>query len=227
MDHHMVELLQNIPLFNELTYTELKHLTSITSIRTYEKHTLVFVEGETREAVFFIRAGMIKTYKVDEEGNEQVISLLQKGDMFPHVGFFDDSPYPATAEVIERAELLVIRIDDFDQLLMEKPKIAIKVMKMMGQKIFQLQERLQELISSDVFRRVVHTLLRLADEYGEQKGDGIFIGLPMTNRDFANMVGTSRESVNRVLNQLKKRQLLDIDRKGILIYDLEALRLAE
>jgi CRP/FNR family cyclic AMP-dependent transcriptional regulator len=97
----------------------------------------------------------------------------------------------------------------------------------MGQKILQLQERLQELISSDVFRRVVHTLLRLADEYGEQKGDGIFIGLPMTNRDFANMVGTSRESVNRVLNQLKKRQLLDIDRKGILIYDLEALRLAE
>lgn len=223
----MFELLQNIPLFNELTREELEHLSRITSRRTYEKHTFVFVEGESREAVFFIQDGTIKTYKVDKDGNEQVMSLLQKGDMFPHIGFFDDSPYPATAEVIQKADLLVMRIDDFDQLLMEKPQIAIKVMKMMGRKILQLQERLQELISSDVFRRVIHMLLRLANEYGEKRNDGVYIGLPMTNRDIANMVGTSRESVNRTLNQLRKENLLEIDRKGILIYDLKALQLAE
>lgn len=223
----MFELLQNIPLFNELTREELEHLSRITSHHTYEKHTFVFVEGESREAVFFIQGGTIKTYKVDKDGNEQVMSLLQKGDMFPHIGFFDDSPYPATAEVIQKADLLVMRIDDFDQLLMEKPQIAIKVMKMMGRKILQLQERLQELISSDVFRRVIHMLLRLAEEYGEKRNDGVYIGLPMTNRDIANMVGTSRESVNRTLNQLRKENLLEIDRKGILIYDLRALRMAE
>lgn len=218
------DALKKIPLFSGLTYNELERIAKIATERTFKKQSFVFMEGERREAVFFIQTGAIKVYKVDTDGNEQVISLLQKNDMFPHIGFFDDSPYPATAEVIQDAELLVIRIEDFDKLLMDNPQIAIKVMKMMGQRILQLQQRLQELISGDVFRRVVHALMRLANEYGQERQDGVFIAMPMTNQDFANMVGTSRESINRTLNQLKKEKLLDINRKGILIYDLEALK---
>ena len=69
--------------------------------------------------------------------------------MFPHVGFFDNTPHPVSLEVMEEAELLSIRIQDFERLLMDNPLIAIKVMKMMGQKILQLQRRLQDLISGD------------------------------------------------------------------------------
>lgn len=224
---NMIEPLRNVPLFSEMAEDELARIANITTRRQYNRHSLVFMEGEPREAVFFIESGVIKTYKVDEDGNEQVISFLKAGDMFPHVGFFDNSPYPATAEVVRNAKLLVIRIEDFDQLLMAYPPMAIKVMKIMGQKMLHLQERLQELISSDVHRRVVHSLIRLADEYGEKRHEGIFIALPMTNRDFANMVGTSRESVNRTLNQLKKEKLLDIQRKGIFIYDLDTLQKAD
>ena len=104
------------------------------------------------------------------------------------------------------------------------PQMAIKVMKIMGKMMLLLQQRLQELISGDVYRRVVRSLIRLAEEYGKNQNGGTFVSLPMTNRDFANMVGTSRESVNRTLNQLKKEKLVDINRKGILIYDLEAFR---
>lgn len=221
---HMSRVLKKISLFSGLTQAELESLARIATERTYRKHTFVFMEGEQRDAVFFIEAGVVKVFKIDEEGNEQIISLLKKGDMFPHVGFFDNVPYPGTAEVVQDCRLLVIHVNDFNELLMDNPRIAIQVMKVMEQKIIELQQRLQALLSGDVFRKVVHLLLRLAAEYGEKRADGVFIAVPMTNRDFANMVGTSRESVNRTLNQLKKDKLLDIDRQGILIYDLEALK---
>lgn len=223
----MKDVLKAIPLFSGLSPFELERISDITTKRTYKKRSHIFMEGEPREAVFFIKSGVIKAYKVDTEGNEQVISFLQKNDMFPHVGFFDNAPYPATTEVIQDAELLVIRIEDFDELLISYPQIAVKVMKIMGKRMLQLQQRVQELISGDVFHRVIRALLRLAAEYGEEREDGIFIYMPVTNQDFANMVGTSRETINRTLNQLKKEHLLDINRQGILIYDLEALREAK
>jgi CRP/FNR family transcriptional regulator, cyclic AMP receptor protein len=220
----MDNILKDIPIFSELSPEELDKVTDIANLRQYKKRMYVFMEGDKREAVYFIQSGVVKAYKIDEDGNEQVISLLHQGDMFPHVGFFDNSPYPATVEVVQDAELIVIRIDDFDEVLMKHPSIAIKVMKIMGQKILTLQERVQDFISKDVQHRIIQALVRLAEDHGEKTAKGIYIDIPITNQDFANMVGTSRESINRILNQFKKQRLLTADRQGILIHDLEELQ---
>ncbi|MDY7220747.1 Crp/Fnr family transcriptional regulator [Halalkalibacterium halodurans] len=135
----------------------------------------------------------MKAYKIDEAGNEQVISLLRDGEMFPHVGFFDRSPYPVTVEVLQHTELVVIRVDDFDELLCHDPQLTMKLMQIMGSKIIELQERIQSFISKDVQHRLAHALINLAAERGVKKGDGVYIQLPITNQDFANLIGTSRE----------------------------------
>lgn len=220
----MQSILKKIPIFSELSPEELQKITGIATKRYYKKRMYVFMEGDVREAVFFIQSGVVKAYKIDEEGNEQVISLLHPGDMFPHVGFFDHSPYPATVEVVQDANVIVIRIDDFEEVLMKSPSIAIKVMKIMGQKLIALQERVQDFISKDVQHRIIHSLVRIASEHGEDRENGIYIDIPITNQDFANMVGTSRESINRILNQFKKKKLISADRQGILIHDLEELQ---
>lgn len=219
-----IDILRDQPLFSELDDQELNDLGDITIHRSYPRKQYIFMEGGEREAVFFIQEGMVKIFKVDENGNEQVINLLQKGEMFPHIGFFDKTPYPATAEVIEGAEVFVIRIDDFDRLLLENPEITLKVMKMMGQKINMLQQRVQELISHDILHRVVRTILRFANEAGEARGNQVRIHMPITNQDFANMVGSTRETINRVLAQLKKENLLETDRHGMLIYDIKKFK---
>jgi CRP/FNR family transcriptional regulator, cyclic AMP receptor protein len=215
--------LQKFTVFSGLNEEELQLVETITNTRPYKKRMNVFMEGEVREAVFFILSGIVKAYKIDEEGNEQVISILHEGDMFPHVGFFDESSYPATVEVVDDAELLVIRIDDFEDLMMKHPQISIKVMKMLGQKILDLQERIQGFISKDVQHRFIHTLLKLAEEQGMEQENGIYLNISITNQDFANMVGTSRESISRALTKMKKQGLLKADRQGILIYDIKKL----
>lgn len=223
----MKHILNRTSLFHGLDDEEIGEIEKITRRKQYSNRTFVFMEGDEREAVFFIQTGVVKTHKIDEDGNEQVISLLKSGDMFPHVGFFDHSPYPANARVMQDAVLLIIRIDDFNQLLFEKPHLAIKVMQMMGKKILQLQERVQSLISQDVRHRLIHAINKLAYEHGKKRDGGIAIDFPITNQDLANIVGTSRESINRLLNQLKKDEIVKSDRNGIFIYSLDKLRRSE
>jgi CRP/FNR family transcriptional regulator, cyclic AMP receptor protein len=218
-----IDVLRRVPLFTELTHEELIRLSMITSEKTVNKKQFVFMEGDKRDAVFFIRNGVVKTFRVDENGNEQVLNLLQPGEMFPHVGFFDDGPYPSTAEAIQETQLLVIRLDDFNELLMEYPRIAIKVMKIMGHKITQLAKRIQEFISEDVQHRIIHTLLRMAAKNISDDGSAT-IEMPITNQDLANMVGTSRETINRIFNQLKKEGIIEANRKRIYIPNVDELR---
>jgi len=220
----IVEFLKRVPLFSELNEDERTRLVEIATERRYARKQLVFMEGEPREAVYFICSGSVKIFKVDEDGDEQVIHLLKEGEMFPHIGFFDDGPYPASAEAIQEATLLNIRLDDFERIILESPQIAMKLMKIMGRKMMALQQRLQELISDDVYERVVHNLLRLAEESGKQKKGALVIEMPITHQDFANMVGASRESINRIFNRLKKENLLKSDRQSIAILDIERLR---
>jgi len=217
-----MDILKRVPLFSELNHDELTRLSEITTERTVNKKQIVFMEGEKREAVFFIRTGVVKIFRVDENGNEQVINLLQNGEMFPHIGFFDEGPYPSTAQAMEETHLLVIRVDDFNELLITYPRIAIKVMKIMGQRITQLANRIQEFISEDVAHRIIHTLLRLA-ENNVMEDRSATIEIPITNQDLANMVGTTRETINRIFNQLKKEGMIETSRKRIHIYNIDEL----
>ncbi|OUM86773.1 MAG: hypothetical protein BAA01_04060 [Bacillus thermozeamaize] len=221
----MFHLFRKIPLFRDIEPDAFERLHLRFDQRNYPKHGTIFREGQEREAIFFILKGIVKTYKVDETGKEQLISLLHQGEMFPHVGLFDDVPYPATAEAIQETELLVIPISDFRNLLASHPRMAAQVIAHMEQKIMDLQQRLQKMMSADVLHRLIDILLHLADEYGVVQNGHTVIHIPLTNQDLANMLGTSRETVSRMLNHLKKEQLLDTGRQQIILYDPEKLKL--
>lgn len=221
--NQLLPILRNIPTFRELDEQEFEKLATITIKHSFQRKANVFMQGEPRHAVFFACKGIIKIYKIDMNGNEQIVSFQKKGDMFPHTGFFDQTPYPATAEVVEPTELIVIPLKQFEQLMMETPTIAVKVMRVMGEKIRELQSKLQEFVAHDVNHRVVSFLLRLAKEHGTSEKGHIQIDLPLTHQEFANMVGTTRETVNRVFNQLKKDEIIAMNRKKIMILDVDAL----
>lgn len=144
--------------------------------------------------------------------------------MFPHTGFFNAHPYPATAEAITPTELLAIPVRLFERLMLSTPSIAIKIMRVLGDKIRELQDKLQVLSGQDVRNRVLSFLLMLAEQHGQTHGDQIIINLPMTHQEFANSIGTTRETANRLLNQLTKEHLIEVDRSRIIILDLQALK---
>lgn len=220
----MLETLQIVPLFHSLSPEELEQVANIVIERSYPKKTTIFLEGSPKEAIFFIRDGLVKTVKTDKNGHEQIVSLLKNGDMFPHTGLFNKSPYPARAESILTTSLLAIPIRQFEQLLLQFPLISIKLLEILGEKIHELQQKIQEMGSQDVNQRATSFLLKLAKQHGKLRNGHIQIDVPLTHQEFANSVGTTRETVNRLLNRLRKEGFIQTERNRLTILDIDALQ---
>lgn len=206
---HAVEMLRNIPLFHDCSVDELNKIYQILISRSLEEKSTVFAQGEPLEYVYFILKGKVKIFRMDEQGREQIVNILEKGDFFPHIGFFNKVIYPAYAVMMEKGVLLALPIERLRSLLVLYPTLCMKLMAVMESKIIDLQERLEEMVLHDTFGRVVLLLIRLARLHGVPKGEKVHIQIPLTNQELANMIGASRETVNRILSQLKKAGALE------------------
>lgn len=217
------DVLKDIPHFNGLSDDELESIFSLSTIRTFRKKPVVFHEGSPKEAVYFILEGLVKTFKTDENGNEVIVSFLKPHDMFPHTSFFDSLPYPATAETLVDCKIIAISIASLEQLISSHVSIAKNMMQMMSDKIRDLQETLQHITGQDVQSRTLLFLNKLMELYGTEKDGSIYIPMPMTNQELASATGTTRETVNRLLNQLRKEQIVEFKSDALVILRPAAL----
>jgi CRP-like cAMP-binding protein len=215
--------LSDVPLFKELSDYELVPFIKIALTRFYKQKMYVFMQDDPLDRVFFIHSGKIKIYKTDFSGKEQIVSILEPGEMFPHAGFFREGNFPAHAEVLEEANLIVIPIDKFEETLIANPELCIKLFKVLGEKIVDLQERLEAQVLHNTFEQIVLLLIRLCQSNGEQVGSRYQLTTQFTNRELANMIGTSRETVSRTINHLKKKNYINQCEDGFYLIDRDAL----
>jgi CRP/FNR family transcriptional regulator, cyclic AMP receptor protein len=219
-------VLGEFTLFRELNNFELTKIANISIAREWKKHSHVFLQGDPLENVYFIFDGKIKIYKSDISGKEQIVAIAKKGEMFPHIGFFRKGDYPAYAEVLESATLIAVPISKFEKVLIENPELCIKVFKVLGEKIVDLQNRLEEQILNNTYEQIVKLLIRLAQKHGIEQADGtIILKSEFTNKDLANMIGTTRETISRTLTKMKKDDLIEVDDEGNMIVDVHTLML--
>ncbi|MCM3114585.1 Crp/Fnr family transcriptional regulator [Neobacillus sp. MER 74] len=217
-------VLADFTLFRELNDFELTKITDIAISREWKKQSHVFLQGDPLENVYFIYDGKIKIYKSDINGKEQIVAIAKKGEMFPHVGFFRKGDYPAYAEVLESSTLIAIPISKFETVLIDNPELCIKVFKVLGEKIVDLQNRLEEQILNNTYEQIVKLLIRLAQNHGKEQEDGtILLKSEFTNKDLANMIGTTRETISRTLTKMKKDELIEVDDEGNMIVDIKIL----
>jgi len=215
--------LSDVPLFKELSDLELEPFIRIAQTRYYKQKMYVFMQDDPLDRVFFIHSGKIKIYKTDFSGKEQIISVLEPGEMFPHAGFFRQGNFPAHAEVMEDAHLVVVPIDKFEETLISFPELCIKLFKVLGEKIVDLQGRLEAQVLHNTYEQIVLLLIRLCESNGENTGSSYKLTTQFTNRELANMIGTSRETVSRTINHLKKKEYITQCEEGYYLIDREAL----
>lgn len=223
-DQKVKQLLQQVSLFKELTNDDLNKLLGIARSRKTAKGSHIFLQGEPIEYVYFILSGKVKVYKNDVQGREQIVSVLKNGDMFPHVGFFRKGNYPAFAQAAEDSEIVAISIAHFEHLLLDNPEVSIKLFRVMGEKIIDLQNRLEAQILNNTYQQIIKLLLRLAEEHGTPSlQEGRITIPPFTNQEMANMIGTTRETMNRTLAKLKKKLAVELDSENCLVLHLALL----
>jgi CRP-like cAMP-binding protein len=220
----IVKRLSEVPIFKELSTEELEPIVKIAQTRFYKHKMYIFMQDDPLDRVFFIHSGKIKICKTEQSGKEQLISVLEPGEMFPHAGFFRKGNFPAHAEVMEDTKLIVIPIDKFEEILISYPELCIKLFKVLGEKIVDLQGRLEAQVLHNTFEQIILLLIRLCKSNGEMVGERYKLTTQFTNRELANMIGTSRETVSRTINHVKKKDYVALNEDGFYLIDREALQ---
>lgn len=219
-----LEFLKKIPYFSNISQAELQAIADIMIERTYERGRVLFMEGEFGEAVHFVMEGKVKIYKTSEDGREHILYIAVPGDIFAEVILFNEVNYPATAEVLEKARIAVIRNEDLEKVLKAHPSMAVAIIKVLNKRLMDAQQQVKSLALHNTHGRTAQMLMKLATEHGNKTENGLELELVISRQELANMVGTTRETVTRVLMAFKKYNLIEIERNTIRITQPEKLK---
>lgn len=183
-----------------------------------------FLWREFGEAVHFVMEGKVKIYKTSEDGREHILYIAVPGDIFAEVILFNEVNYPATAEVLEKARIAVIRNEDLEKVLKAHPSMAVAIIKVLNKRLMDAQQQVKSLALHNTHGRTAQMLMKLATEHGNKTENGLELELVISRQELANMVGTTRETVTRVLMAFKKYNLIEIERNTIRIIQPEKLK---
>ncbi|MCJ8011220.1 Crp/Fnr family transcriptional regulator [Paenibacillus sp. KQZ6P-2] len=184
----------------------------------------LFWEGDFSDKLFYVKRGRIKLTKSTDEGKELILYMYQSGDMVGQADPFFSSKHSFTAEVLEESEIGVIDQKDLEVLICQHCDFAIDFMKWMGIHHRLTQTKFRDLMMYGKPGALCSTLIRLSNTYGEKHGDTILIHKKITHTDLSNMIGATRESVNRMLSDLRKKDAVEYENGMIVIKDLEMLQ---
>ena len=218
------KILRKTPLFVALTEKEMESLTRRVTTRRFERGELLFSEGDPCSGLFLIASGKIRIFKLSASGREQVLAVEGPGSSFAELPVFDGGTYPASASVLEDAELLFISRKDFQNFCLEHPDVALKVIAVVGSRLRRLVGIIEELSFTTVRQRLIALILRLAQDDGASSKAGIAIELTKSHQELASELGTVRELVSRNLGRLQAEGFLNVDGRKIIIKDLPGLQ---
>ena len=201
----------------------LKSLTKNKTGKLYRKREVLFHEGDYAGCVFYIEKGRIRSFKTNTEGKEFTTALFGAGDFIGHVALIQEIEHPYSAMATEDTIVYRIGKDDFNALLHNNREVALAFIRLLSGSVLEKQESLLNLAYNSVRKRVANGLLALQEKYNEQKPDIFSIAIP--REELASIVGTSPESVIRVLSDFKQENLIEV--KGSNITRIDPVKLSK
>ena len=216
--------LRNVPIFTDLSDSDLNRIASKMVSRDYEKGQMILLEESTGETFFIITSGTVKVTRLSDDGREVILALLGESDFFGEMSLLDGEGRSANIVANEDAEVMTLSRRDFLEYLETYPKIAIALLEELAVRLRKSDQQIESLSLSDSEQRIGITLIRLAEERGTiKRGDVTVQNLPY-QQDIANMAGTSRETVSRTLKLLEDKKLVKRNGSDITIFNFNTFR---
>jgi CRP/FNR family transcriptional regulator len=211
-------------LFGELPEAALTEIADRAVPRKYRRGSVVFVQGEPGERCFVIVSGTLKISAYHPDGREAVLAVLGPNDVLGELALFEQSPRSADATALEDAELLSIDAKSLNESILAHPEIGLALLNVLGVRLRQSNEAFQDIAFFDVPGRVARRLADLADAHGVDVAEGTLIDIALSQESLAQMVGATRESVNKALALLKRRGLVARTGRRYVVSDVSRLR---
>lgn len=214
-----IEYLKKIPLFSELSTDELHGLSKLSKKRRYPRGNIVLYKGDAGDVIYLILEGKVKVVLSHSDGKEIILNTLISGDYFGEMSIFDHMPRSANIVAMEDCEFLAIPQKAITDQIKKNPQLAFKLLSIMSQRLREANEQISSLAYLDVKGRVAQTLMRLLKKSGKTTGEGYQVLPRPAMKDIADMSGTSRETVSRILNELAKQGIITYTKDSFIFYE--------
>lgn len=218
-------LLSRSPLFAGLAADELNSLVKYARTKRIAANEVVFHKGAPGDQMFAIIGGRMKIVTLSDEGKEIVLAILAPGDVFGEISLLDGRARTATVIAAENGELLILERHEFIPFLERHPKIAIKLLEEICKRLRVTDALIEDVVFLNLPMRLAKRLLFLAEQYGRPVQPGIRIGVKLSQQELGNMVGTSRESVNKQMRIWENEGLIRMNQGYITLLQPDKLKI--
>jgi CRP-like cAMP-binding protein len=216
-------LLANVSIFSSLDERALDELVRVTSTRRLDAGEVLFHKGDPGRQLFGVLDGRLKILATGADGKDLVFNVCDPGEVIGEIALLDSNPRSATVVALEPSELLVLDRRDFLPFLEHHPRVSIRLAEVLAARLRRLSELAEDSVLLAVRARLAKKLVSLAQRYGRQTAEGVQIDLPLSQQELGDMVGTSRESINKQLRAFAHDGLLLSSTGRLTIRDLAAL----
>ena len=218
------EVLRRAPLFDALDEDGAHELRQTMHQVRLHRGERLFDEGDGGDSLYVVLDGKIKLTRAAGDGRENLLSVIGPGEMFGELSLFDPRPRTSSASAVTEATLAALPHDELLPLLRKRPEISLHMLRALVQRLRRANDVTADLVFTDVPGRVAKALLDLADRFGQQTEEGLQVHHDLTQEELAQLVGASRETVNKALADFAARGWLHISARSVLILDAERLR---
>lgn len=218
-----MSLIESIPLFRTLKETDLRRLESRLVRRRYSGGEILFHMGDEGGNLYVIQSGRVKVTIPSAEGGEVILTILSAGEILGEISLIDGKPRSATVQAMKDTEVLCLYREDFLDVLQERFDVVLGILEILADRLRHTDVLLAESRFMDITARLAKKLLDLTRTFGIEEETGTRIGVRVTQRDLASMVGATRESVNKQLKSFRESGLLSMSEGHIRVLDPEGL----
>ena len=189
----------------------------------YKKNQVIFHEGTRPLGVFCINSGKVKIYKTGSEGKDQIIRIMQGGDLMGYRAMLSEEPYPVSAETLEEANICFVPKSDFLEVLKDDPDLNASLLRSMSKEMGLMADSITNLAQKPVRERLAGALLMLQETYSKDTDEDELIEINLTREDLANIVGTATETLIRLLHDFKAENLIETQGRKIRVTEPKKL----
>ena len=210
-------VLKSVPMFVSFSQDELRALAPMITRRSAPRGAAIMREGDAIDFLYIVISGRLKVMMGEADGKETILSILGPGEFFGEMGLIDDNPRSASVIAIEGTELLALAKRAFRRCLVEKPELAMAVMRVLVRRLREADRKIGSLAMLDVYGRVARLLLDMSENVNGRRA----VTKRLTKQDIAKMVGASREMVTKVMKDLQTSGYIDVQGSTIVLRDTD------
>lgn len=218
------ELLTQIPLIKNLAHEDLTELGTLFREQKVKKGEVLFRKGSEGTTLYIIQKGAIKIVLPSRLGDERIVAIFSTGDFFGEMALLDGMPRSADAIAIKSSKLLLLNRSDFFRFLKKSDAAMEKILSSLSMRLRKADDLLEETSFLNIPARLAKTLLEIGETFGHEDGAGLEIKLKLSQKELADMVGATRESINKELRVLREKELVSVTDKAIYIHDVKRLK---